>query len=117
MLALGLANDEENLRAAAGEIAAISMADGVRFDATEISITSIREDADYAGVRLALPTSLAGAVLKLRLDLSFGDPVKPQSIDYPTLLDDPDFRLLSHCSRLCARPGSSRGRRSAHAWD
>ena len=117
MLALGLANNEENLRAAAGEIAAISMADGVRFDATEISITSIREDADYAGVRLALPTSLAGAVLKLRLDLSFGDPVKPQRIDYPTLLDDPDFRLLSHCSRLCARPGSSRGRRSAHAWD
>jgi predicted nucleotidyltransferase component of viral defense system len=96
MLARGLANDEESLRAVVGEIAAISMADGVSFDATEISITSIREDAGYEGVRLALPTSLAGAVLKLRLDLSFGDPVKPQRIDYPTLLDDPDFRLLSY---------------------
>jgi hypothetical protein len=96
MLARGLANDEENLRAVVGEIAAISMADGVSFDATEISITSIREDADYEGVRLTLPTSLAGAVLKLRLDLSFGDPVKPQRIDYPTLLDDPDFGLLSY---------------------
>jgi Nucleotidyl transferase AbiEii toxin, Type IV TA system len=96
MLARRLTNDEQNLRAVVGEIAAISMADGVSFDATEISITSIREDADYEGVRLALPTSLAGAVLKLRLDLSFGDPVKPQRIDYPTLLDDPDFRLLSY---------------------
>jgi predicted nucleotidyltransferase component of viral defense system len=96
MLARGLANDEENLRAVVAEIAAIPMADGVSFDATDISITSIREDADYEGVRLALPTSLAGAVLKLRLDLSFGDPVKPQRIDYPTLLDDPDFPLLSY---------------------
>jgi len=96
MLARGLANDEENLRAVVGEIAAISMADGVSFDATEISIASIREDADYEGVRLALPTSLAGAALKLRLDLSFGDPVTPQRIDYPTLLDDPDFQLLSY---------------------
>jgi hypothetical protein len=96
MLARGLANDEENLRAVVAEIAAIPMADGVSFDATDISITSIREDADYEGVRLTLPTSLAGAVLKLRLDLSFGDPVKPQRIDYPTLLDDPDFPLLSY---------------------
>ncbi len=96
MLARGIASDEGNLRAVIGEIAGISMEDGVSFDATEISITSIREDADYEGVRLALPTNLAGAVLKLRLDLSFGDPVEPQRIDYPTLLDDPDFRLLSY---------------------
>jgi hypothetical protein len=67
----------------------------VSFDVTEISITSIRGDADYEGVRLALPTSLAGAVLKLRLDLSFGDPVKPQRIDYPTLLE---HLTLESCS-------------------
>jgi hypothetical protein len=96
MLARGLASDEGKLRAVVGEIAAISMADGVAFDATEISVERIREDADYEGVRLTLPSSLAGAALKLRLDLSFGDPVEPQRIDYPTLLDDPDFRLLSY---------------------
>jgi len=96
MLARGLASDEDNLRAVVGEIVAISMADGVDFDATGISVELIREDAEYEGVRLTLPSSLAGAVLKLRLDLSFGDPVEPQRIDYPTLLDDPDFRLLSY---------------------
>lgn len=30
------------------------------------------------------------------LDLSFGDPVEPQQIDYPTLLDDQDFPLLGY---------------------
>jgi hypothetical protein len=34
--------------------------------------------------------------LKLRLDLSFGDPVDPQRIDYPTLLDDAAISLLGY---------------------
>jgi hypothetical protein len=34
--------------------------------------------------------------LKLRLDLSFGDPVDPQRIDYPTLLDDAVISLLGY---------------------
>lgn len=43
-----------------------------------------------------MPASLGGAALKLRIDLSFGDPVDPQGIDYPTLLDDQEFRLLGY---------------------
>ena len=72
------------------------MADGVGFDTGVISITPIREGAEYEGIRLALPASLGTAELKLRLDLSFGDPVEPQRIDYPTLLDDSGFRLLGY---------------------
>ena len=96
MLARGLSNDEENLRTVVGEIAAIPIDDGVSFDATSISVQTIRENADYEGVRLTLPADLGGAALKLRLDLSFGDPITPQHIDYPTLLDDQDFRLLGY---------------------
>lgn len=96
MLARGLANDERSLRDAIKEIASISMADGVGFDTTAISIATIREGADYEGIRLALPASLGGAELKLRLDLSFGDPVEPQQIDYPTLLGDQGFPLLGY---------------------
>lgn len=96
MLARGLASDEGNLRAVIGEIASIEMTDGVDFDTTAISVTPIREGAEYEGVRFALPASLGGAELKLRLDLSFGDPVEPQQIDYPTLLGDPDFPLLGY---------------------
>jgi hypothetical protein len=96
MLARGISSDEDNLRAVIGEIAAISIADGVGFDTTAISITPIREGAEYEGVRLALPASLGEAKLKLRLDLSFGDPVEPRRLDYPTLLDDEDFPLLGY---------------------
>lgn len=96
MLALGLARDENRLRAVVREILAMPVEDGIRFDPAEISIASIREDADYEGIRLTLPVDLSGAALKLKLDLSFGDPVKPQLIDYPTLLDDRPFRLLGY---------------------
>ncbi len=96
MLARDLASDESNLRAVIGEIASVSMVDGVDFDTTVISIAPIREGAEYEGVRLALPASLGGAELKLRLDLSFGDPIEPQQISYPTLLGDQDFPLLGY---------------------
>jgi len=96
MLVRGVAGDEGSLRSAIGEIAEIDMADGVEFDTEAISITTIREGADYEGRRLALPASLAGAKLQLRLDLSFGDPVEPQQVDYPTLLGDQGFSLLGY---------------------
>ena len=96
MLARGLANDEDSLRDAIGEIASIPIDDGVEFDTTAISAATIREGADYEGIRLTLPASLGGAELKLRLDLSFGDPVEPRQIDYPTLLGDPSIPLLGY---------------------
>lgn len=96
MLARGISSDEENLRTVISEITAIPIDDGVNFDAGAISVQTIRENADYEGVRLTLPVDLGGAALKLRLDLSFGDPITPRHIDYPTLLDDHDFRLLGY---------------------
>jgi hypothetical protein len=96
MLVRGLARDEGRLCVMVGEILAIAMEDGVSFDPASISTTSIRDDADYEGVRLTLPADLAGAALKLKLDLSFGDPVRPQRVDYPTLLDDKSFELLGY---------------------
>jgi hypothetical protein len=96
MLARGLSSDEENLRTVIGEITAIPIDDGVTFDASAISVQTIRENADYEGVRLTLPVGLGGAALKLRLDLSFGDPITPQQVDYPTLLGDQDFRILGY---------------------
>jgi len=96
MLARGLASDESSLRAATNEIASMPMFDGVDFDTTAVSFATIREGADYEGIRLSLPASLGGAELKLRLDLSFGDPVEPLRIDYPTLLGDPGITLLGY---------------------
>ena len=96
MLARGIDNDMENLRDVVSEIAAIELTDGVGFDVERISLVTIREDAKYEGIRVVVPASLGGAVLKLRLDLSFGDLVDPQRIDYPTLLDDAVISLLGY---------------------
>jgi hypothetical protein len=49
MLALGLSNDAEHLRAVIGEIAAIPMDDGVSFDPTTISV-----DPRYFCTRLSI---------------------------------------------------------------
>jgi hypothetical protein len=78
------------------EIAATSVADGIVFDPAAMTIEPIREDADCSGVRVKLPASLAGAELRLTVDLSFGDPIVPMRIDYPTLLDGERFPLLGY---------------------
>lgn len=96
MLALGISNDPANLKSVVAEIAGVAMEDGVNFDVSDVTTQFIREEADYHGVRVSLPAGIGGARLKLKLDLSFGDPVAPVRINYPTLLDDPDFPLLGY---------------------
>ena len=86
----------ENLHDVVSEIAAIELTDGVVFDVERISLVTIREEAKYEGIRVVVPATLGGAVLKLRLDLSFGDPVDPQRIDYLILLDDAVISLLGY---------------------
>lgn len=96
MLALGLPAASDRLRTIVAEITAIGLNDGVSFDAATLSIASIREDADYEGLRVTLPVDLGGAKLQLKLDLSFGDPVAPRRIDFPTLLSGDRFTLLGY---------------------
>ena len=108
LLARGIVNDEATLRSVVSEFASIDLADGIALDTSDIAIAIIREPADYQGVRLTLSADLSSAKLKLRLDLSFGDPVTPEPIDYPTLLDDPGFRLLGYPIALRRLPITQR---------
>ena len=96
LLALDIDNEPEHLRSVVAEIAEIDLADGVTFDPSTITTRIIRDEADYQGVRLTVPAGLGGAELKLKLDLSFGDPVAPRLIAYPTLLDETDLTLLGY---------------------
>lgn len=96
VLALGLPNDQQAMNRIVAEIAAIDLDDGVVFDGTAISATEIREDAEYRALRLSLPVEIAQAKLKLKLDINFGDPVAPETIRYPTILEDAPFELLGY---------------------
>lgn len=96
LLARGIGNDDESIRRVTREIAGLALEDGVVFGPGEIATQLTREEADYHGVRVTLPVDLGGAKLQLKLDLSFGDLVDPERIDYPTLLEESGFSLLGY---------------------
>ncbi|MEX2488500.1 MAG: nucleotidyl transferase AbiEii/AbiGii toxin family protein [Pseudomonadales bacterium] len=72
------------------QICAIKVDDGVVFQADSVHAEEIRSDANYAGVRVTLVSTLDGARSHLQIDVGFGDVVTPapQQIEYPVLLDD-----------------------------
>lgn len=63
--------------------------DALVFDADSVAGIIIKEDADYAGVRVTFRGSLQNMPLPMQIDVGFGDVVFPGAtmIDYPTILD------------------------------
>lgn len=70
------------------DVAAVPLEDGLDFDAASITAASIKEGADYEGVRVRLVARLGKARQPLQLDVGFGDVVhpSPSTIAFPTLL-------------------------------
>lgn len=80
--------DTEESAATMREIAAVSIDDGLHFDADSVTARTIRDDDEYGSVRVVMTGSLATARLSVHIDISAGDPVVPPpgSIDLPRLL-------------------------------
>jgi hypothetical protein len=100
-LARDFANDEATVVARVVEIAKQPMPvdDGVDFRVGTITSRVIRDEALYAGVRVAMDCAIATAVVKLRLDVNFGDPVtpEPEMIALPALRPgEPPVRVLGY---------------------
>ena len=72
--------------------------DGVVFDGAALEAASIREAAEYGGVRVRTTATIAGARIPIQIAVGFGDAVTPAplKIDYPTLLDNPAPRLWAY---------------------
>jgi predicted nucleotidyltransferase component of viral defense system len=51
--------------------------DGLAFSASKITCAPIRQEARYAGVRMTIPVSLAGARVKIQVDVGMGDAAVP----------------------------------------
>ena len=96
VLARNIRGDEGSLLSVAREVAAISVEDGLSFDASSARTTMIREQEVYPGTRIVIPATLGTARLQLRLDINVGDPVHPRQITYPTVLSDEPFTLLGY---------------------
>lgn len=73
------------------EVLSVEAEDGVRFDINSASGSEITVDAAYVGVRVVFRADLAGMVIKMQVDVGFGDAVvpEPEWVEYPQLLDCP----------------------------
>lgn len=91
-------SDPNSLQTIFGEIFAIKCDDGVIFDLDSLSIEPIREETEYGGQRIETTARIAGAQLRVRIDLGFGDAITPDAdeIAYPVLLDQPAPKIRAY---------------------
>jgi hypothetical protein len=92
------------------EICAIEENDGILFDVEALRVELIREELEYGGLRLRTTARLAGARIRVVIDIGFGDAVEPgvEEIILPVLLDLPVPRLRAYARESPARLCSSR---------
>lgn len=86
-----LDNSPENLAAIFREVCTIEGDDGLAFDRGSVDARTIKEDADYEGVRIRFLGWLGKARITMQIDVGFGDKVHPSIVqsDYPVILDLP----------------------------
>jgi hypothetical protein len=79
--------------------------DGFFFDLSTIQGQVIKEDADYAGVRVRFIGILDGARVQMQIDIGFGDVVypKPTVTELPVLLDQPAPSVVSYTNHTFRR--------------
>ena len=72
--------------------------DGIIFDSEKITGGKIKADQEYEGVRLQIPALLERTRIPIRIDVGFGDVVKPQvqEQNLPTLLDFPEPKIRTY---------------------
>jgi len=90
-------NSPEAVAAMVRECLAVESADGVEFSA-DVSVGPITIEDRYPGVRALVETRLAGARMRLQLDIGVADIAVPEPgwVDYPTLLDMDAPHILAY---------------------
>lgn len=95
-----LTGDPEEVAERVHVIAALDVADGLVFDPASVAATTIRDEDEYAGVRVKLTATLGTARLTVGMDVNFGDPIwpAPRLIDLPRVvpLGLPPVTLLGY---------------------
>jgi len=95
-----LTGDPEEVAERVRGIAALDIADGLVFNPSSVAATTIRDEDEYAGVRVKLTATLGTARLTVGVDVNFGDPIwpAPRLIDLPRVvpLDLPSVTVLGY---------------------
>ena len=75
--ATGFKNDTADVEQRVRSIIEVHLDDGLEFDPDSLLGESIRDEADYSGVRVKVTAQLATAKVALHVDVNFGDPIWP----------------------------------------
>lgn len=69
--------------------------DGLVFDASSVKVTEIRDTQEYGGFRVLLTAKLGTAVLRLQIDVGFGDAITPTpaTTEFPSILNQSRPRI------------------------
>lgn len=72
--------------------------DGLVFDADSVRTAPIAVEKEYEGVRVTLIGRLARAIIRMQVDVGFGDVVVPeaQEVEVPSVLGFPPAHLLAY---------------------
>ena len=92
-------NEEDNIAYQIRNICNVSVdPDGLLFDPNTIKTQTIKEGADYEGIRVYLICNLDTVRIKLQIDIGFGDIVypKPRKAKIPSILDLPQGNLACY---------------------
>jgi len=92
-------NELDHIRSVVAEVCRITAEpDGIEFDRTSVEAQRIKEDAEYAGVRVRFTVTLARARIPMQIDIGFGDMIvpRPVEVEYPALLEFPPPVLMAY---------------------
>jgi hypothetical protein len=69
--------------------------DGLIFDASSVTVAEIRDTQEYGGFRVLLTARLGTAILRLQIDVGFGDAITPAPAitDFPSILSQSRARI------------------------
>ena len=86
----------DDVRSTIRDICALPVPDdGIVFDGEEIAIESIRQHGEYDSLRVRFEARLAGARIRMQIDIGFGNAIEPPPVDtdYSALLNAPRPRI------------------------
>lgn len=92
-------NDDEHILSKIQEIIALDYPpDGLYFDDKSVTIERIKKDSEYHGLRITFKAKLDSAIVRMQIDIGFGDVIFPQPIlsKIPVILDFPAPKMLCY---------------------
>ena len=94
--------DVETIRALIVDVTATSIDDGLEFDSHEIDVNTIRDDAEYPGLRAKVTGRLASATIRFHIDINIGDPLwpEPRTVEIPRLLESSTITVAAYPPEL-----------------